>query len=402
MDELDLLARSLPDAPPPSAEVVERARARLSAAQHEPTRRSVRFGPVRPSARFDATLPSLKFRPVRRRFGWALGTAVVTIAVVMAVVTLVSNMTAVPAPVLVPPRGNDALRQLADRVAKLPDDSGAYWRRSLVDDGLTRVRAGGETFNAIFSTRLELWQPRDPGDTFQNQIEDLGLRPATPADERAWRAAGSPAKVQRVCTPGTQAGDCPKLAMKSKNPDCRYTRTVQPDGLLGDRRVGEVTVAELAALPTDDRGLREWVRGRWAAMGRKVKQTDDEVLARSRFLLEMPIRPAARAAVLRLLADLPTTDVRGRATDPLGRAGLEVDLVKGKRSFREFGKDDEVTEDHTTILDLRTGVILADVTAAGESTEGLPKGTIVDYMASTSESGWTDDRPQRPRDCRHG
>ncbi|WP_433435592.1 hypothetical protein [Nonomuraea sp. CA-141351] len=380
MDELDLLARSLPDAPPPSAEVVERARARLFAAQHEPTR------------------PSMKFGPVRRRFGWGwtLGTAVVTIAVVMAVVTLVSNMTAVPAPVLVPTRGNDALRQLADQVAKLPDDTGAYWRKSLMDEGLTRVRAGGRTFNALDSTRTEWWAPRDPKDPVQTRREETGLRPATPADERAWRAAGSPAKVQRVCTPGTRAADCPKVQMSSKRLDCQYQRAVEPDGVLGDRRLGDLTMAELAALPADDKGLREWVRAHW----RLAKETDEEVLARSRHLLEMAIRPPARAAVLRLLADLPATSVRGRSTDPLGRPGLEVDFDKGNPYFAEFGKDDEVTEDHTTVLDLRTGVILADVTAAGESTEGLPKGTIMYYTAWAPESGWTDDRPERPRGCR--
>ncbi|MFI7639061.1 hypothetical protein [Nonomuraea sp. NPDC049400] len=384
MDELDLLARSLPDAPPPSAEVVERARARLAAAQHEPTR------------------PSLRFGPARRRFGWGwtLGTAVVTIAVVMAVVTLVSNMTAVPAPVLVPPaRGNDALRRLADQVAKLPDDSGAYWRKSLAGDYLVRVRAGGETFNALGTLRSEFWVPHDPKDPVQTQHEESGLRPATPEDERTWRAAGSPAKVQRVCTPGTRAADCPKVPMGSKRVDCQYTRAVEPDGVLGDRRFGDLTMAELAALPTDDRGLRTWVRAHWD-LRRPGKQTDDEVLPRSRHLLEMAIRPAARAAVLRLLADLPTTTVRGRAADPLGRPGLEVDFIKGNPSFAEFGKDDEVTEDHTTILDLRTGMILADVTAAGESTEGLPKGAVMRHTAWVPGSGWTDDRPEQPRGCR--
>lgn len=142
MDELSLLARSLPDAPPPSAEVVEKARARLSAAQH---------GPVRP-------------RRVNRRgvvWGWTLGAAAATVAIVMAVVTLVPNVTTAPTPMLVPADGNDALLRLADQVAKLPEEGGAYWRRPLLNNGLVRVRAGGKTFNVLYSSRIDLWQPRD-------------------------------------------------------------------------------------------------------------------------------------------------------------------------------------------------------------------------------------------------
>ncbi|MEU1388022.1 MULTISPECIES: hypothetical protein [unclassified Nonomuraea] len=114
----------------------------------------------------------------------------------------------------------------------------------------------------------------------------------------------------------------------------------------------------------------------------------------------MPLRPAVRATVLRLLADLPTTDVRGVIRDPLSREGLAVDFDKGKRYFMEFGTDDEVTEDHTTVLDPATGEILAEVTKAGEDTVGLSKGQTVNSQTWTPTTGWTDDRPQRPQNCR--
>ncbi|HUR09486.1 MAG TPA: hypothetical protein VM347_43590 [Nonomuraea sp.] len=56
---------------------------------------------------------------------------------------------------------------------------------------------------------------------------------------------------------------------------------------------------------------------------------------------------------------------------------------------------------YTTILDPRTGTVLAvDVAIAVESTEGLAKGTFMDYQAWAPEAGWTSERPQRPRGCR--
>lgn len=383
MDELSLLASALPDAPPPSAEVVEKARLRLAAAQREPVR------PGRANRRGLA-------------WGWTLGAAATTIAVVMAVVTLVSNVTAVPAPVLAPAGGNDALLRLADQVAKLPDQRGDYWRRPLLNNDLIRVRAGGETFNVLSSSRIDLWQPRDPGDPVQVEQRQQFVRPATAADERAWRAAGSPVAVQRVCTPRTPAGDCAKIRLRSKPSQCVYQRATEPGGVLGDSRLGELTLADLAALPSDAEQLREKLRTYWKARKDNTpKDTFEAFLPLAAALLELPTKPAVRAAALRLLAGLPTTKVHGSITDPLGRPGIHVTFFKSKSVTVEFGTDDVVAQLYTTILDPHTGTVLAtDVEIAAESTEGLAKGTIIHYQAWAPEAGWTSERPERPRGCR--
>ncbi|GAA4513750.1 CU044_5270 family protein [Nonomuraea ferruginea] len=383
MDELSLLARALPDAPPPSAEVVEKARARLAAAQHKPVR----------SGRAD-----------RRglAWGWALGAATATVAVVMAVVTLASNGTAVPPPVLVPAGANDALLRLADQVAKLPDEDGDYWRRPLLNNGLMRVRAGGETFNVLSSSRIDLWQPRDPGDPVQVEQRQQFVRPATEADERAWQAAGSPRTVQRVCAPGTRAGDCAKVRLRAKPSQCMYTRAAEPGGVLGDSRLAELTLADLAALPGDAEQLREKLRTYWKArQDGPSKDSFEEFLSTSSALLELPVQPSVRAAALRLLAGLPTTKVLGSITDPLGRPGIEVTFMKSEGFVRQFGTGDEVAERYSTILDPRTGTVLtANAAIAVESSAGLAKGTFINYQAWAPESGWTGERPERPHGCR--
>ncbi|MET7459195.1 hypothetical protein [Nonomuraea sp. NPDC005501] len=386
MDELNLLARSLPDAPPPRAEVVEKARARLAAARKEP---------VRPRQAGRAGWRG-------RTWGWTLGTAAATVAVVMAVVALVANLTTAPAPppVLAPDAGAGALLRLADRVAGLPDDSDAYWRRPLLDNGLIRVRAGDRTFNVLYSDRIDLWQPRDPGDPVQAEQRKMFVRPATPADERAWRAAGSPTTLKRVCAPG--ADECVKVRLRSKPSDCLYTRAAEPGGMYGDRRLGELTVADLAALPDDAIRLREVLRTRWEGREDRMGPVSfEEFLPRAGYLLEMPVRPSVRAAALRLLAGLPTTKVIGPAVDPLGREGLAVTFGKSEGFFMEFGAEDELPEVHATILDPRTGTVLAHTTAAGRSTEGAAKGTMMYYQAWAPEAGWTGERPERPRACRH-
>ncbi|MER6950934.1 CU044_5270 family protein [Nonomuraea sp. NPDC000554] len=375
MDEFDLLARSLPKTSPPSPEVVDRAHTRLLVIMHEPVRR------------------------VRRRhvsWGW---TAVATVAVITAVIALVSVLTPAPAPVIVPARGNDALLGLADDVARLPDQTSAYWRRPLLNGALIRVKAEKETFNVLSVSRVDLWQPRDPRNPVQARSREEYVRPATPADERSWRAAGSPSVVQQVCSPGRPAKDCRKERVSSEPTECVYTRAVEPGGVFGDRRLGDLTLADLAALPADVDGLREKLRGYWQADA--DSQSFEEFLSGSGALLEMPVSPAVRAATLRLLAGLPTTKVGGTITDPLGRPGLAVTFIKSEGFTTEFGADDEVAERYTTILDPRTGTVLASAAAiADESTEGLAKGTYLDFTAWASEAGWTNDRPGRPRSCR--
>ncbi|MGA4990749.1 hypothetical protein [Nonomuraea bangladeshensis] len=75
MDEITLLAQAIPDEPPPSAETVARARARLATRQGATRRARPRWG-----------------------WGWTAGAALATAAVVTAVVMAVSNLTVVTGP----------------------------------------------------------------------------------------------------------------------------------------------------------------------------------------------------------------------------------------------------------------------------------------------------------------
>ncbi|MEW9528346.1 hypothetical protein [Microbispora sp. NPDC049125] len=93
MDEITLLAQAVPDVPPPSAETVARARARLAAQQ----------APVRHPR-------------TRRHWGWTAGAAVATAVVVMTVVMLVSNLAGVSEPA--PPLASSPAFEQAPRVYK--------------------------------------------------------------------------------------------------------------------------------------------------------------------------------------------------------------------------------------------------------------------------------------------
>lgn len=373
MDELDLLARALPDAPAPSPEVVARARARLAGA---PATSGVRR---------------------RRAWGWTLGAALATATVVMMVVTLVSNLAAAPAPVLVrPPKGNQALLDLADRVERRPQESGAYWREVWIDGD--RVPAGEYTLR-VTSTRT-VWYPRDTADPVLLEKRGPSARPATAADERAWRAAGSPGKVKPDCPKGNPADVCRPLPITDDPQGCTYGWRVDPKGQLGNTSVANLTLADLDALPADQAGLRTKLRTYhqiWYDQG--FKQSFEEFLPTTANLLTMPLRPRVRAALLRLLAGLPTTKVYGEGTDPTGRKGLSVSFYKAGETYYLGRVSRPMPAYHRQFLDQDTGMMQAHATYAGQARQGLRKDDVFGYRASGVAAGWTDERPARPRNC---
>ncbi|MFG6195045.1 CU044_5270 family protein [Nonomuraea sp. JJY05] len=352
MDELDLLARALPDAPPPSPEVVARARARLAAG---------------------------RTRSRTRVWVWALGAAMATAAVVTAI-TVLAGVVSAPAPVLVQPR-NAELLQLADRVERLPDQRGAYWREVMITGD--RVSAGG--YKLRTRQRIERRVPLNTAERSTIVSYAPTALPASSADERAWRAAGAPARVRPRCAKGNPADECRPVRITDRLYDCGWSE--RGDAQVGDSSVASFTLADLAAIPADRNGLlaklREYHRV-WGSRG--FDEPFEEFLPIAGNLLHMPIRPQLRAAILRLLAELPGTKVHGMATDPLGRQALSVTFT------RDMGSP-AYTND---LLDPRTGAELARVGYA----PGSSGGDLLIYTVWAPETGWTTQRPPLPKSCK--
>ncbi|WP_186403860.1 CU044_5270 family protein [[Actinomadura] parvosata] len=372
MDEFDLLARCFPTTPP-SPEVAERAHARLTAVMSEPSGR------------------------LRRRQALWPWTVAATAGIITAVIALIASLTpaprpaarqatgTVPPPSLTPADANKTLLRIADSVAQRanqPNRTGAYWRLQQLSDTLMRVKAGKRTFNILAGYRYNLWLPIDQRNSAQVLRYEY-VRPATPADEQIWRAAGSPLMVHRI---GCLIKNCPLMRVTNAPWDCVYERPPK-------RPFSNLTFEDLAALPADLDELRKAMREFWQADN---GQSFGFFVSR---LLNAPISPAVRATALRLLAELPTTEVGEQIIDPLGRPGLTVSFNKSEEFSNRFGTDDAVRQRYITILDPRTGILLTDFASiATESADGLARDTYVQYNA-LEEMGWTNNKSE-PQDCR--
>ncbi|GAA2298635.1 hypothetical protein GCM10010149_54290 [Nonomuraea roseoviolacea subsp. roseoviolacea] len=367
MDELDLLDRALPGARPPSPEVIARARARLAGPGHFPAR--------------------------RRTWMWMVTAAAATAAIVTLVASLVAQLAPAP-PAAVAPKRNQALYDLADRIGKLPATSGPYWRSVSVFGAYGR--AGGFTYRA--TTRLEVWQSRGPADPrLMMTWYGPAARPATPADERAWRDAGSPRRI-KPCGKGER---CRYVTFTDQPQQCTYSWDPSEGGALANRSVGTITMAELAAFPADQNALRDKLRTYhqiWYRNG--FKQSFEEFLPTAANLLSEPLRPDQRAALIRLLAGLRSTKVAGTVTDPLGRPALSVDLGVSAGTYSFPGEPrTEVPVEQRTLLDPGTGAALGTVIHASRTVAWATKGDLVAYNATAPESGWTTQRPAPPKGC---
>ncbi|SNS91715.1 hypothetical protein SAMN05216276_101989 [Streptosporangium subroseum] len=390
MDEITLLESSLPDAPPPAPEVVARARARLAA--HEVRRRP--------------------------RHTWALiiGAATATAAVVTAAALAATLLAHAPAPVSTPvsasasptPRsGTRLLLELADRVERLPVETGAYWRtRTLSREPLPM---GPASARYLIASTLDMreWAPAKPGAHSVQEIRSTGYEPLTSRDERIWREQGSPKqwKVPAGCTP-PKPSVCEQTITGGGRTPPGFMFGVSAKGLILDHSVSSFTLADLAALPADPALLRKRLAGYHAAQVKRgikalSKDSFEEFLVEAvPDMLGLPVRPAVRATLLRMYAELPGGVAVRETVDSLGRSALAVDLRDNElreTTQLEFGGHD-VPVTHETLLDSLTGRRIGARYLTVRVEDGFPKGTaLIDN--TVSEVGWTDERPVLPPGC---
>ncbi len=198
----------------------------------------------------------------------------------------------------------------------------------------------------------------------------LGAAPATPADEAAWRRAGSPSSWN-TGPADTQEGKDRILSSKPGEATFFELR----DG--ADRYLAlglNATLDDVLALPSTSDELR--ARLLKVASGTAPDASQVSALAQisSGLLSDTPALPKVRAATYRLLAGLPGATVKHNVVDLAGRTGTAVGF-----SFPAYQLKLQL------IIDPRTGKLLSSSHTGGKNGDN----TVL-------LSGWTDDTPQAP------
>ncbi|MEV4114995.1 hypothetical protein [Nonomuraea sp. NPDC049695] len=293
------------------------------------------------------------------------------------------------------------LDEVAERAAAQPDASGRYWHAAGSVLGEKVIGPARHPYRIKTRVGTSRWVPRDPARSLVLAQRGLPSVPASPADEETWRRAGAPG----LCGDDTDCGNDTAplgrtryLFMPAGWPFHEEGLTLEVDELLElPQEPGALKERLLSFLPAYSRGMAEWPA---PPAGASLPGKDSWLLGLSLDLLQYgPVRPATRAALYRMVADLPGTRALGRVRDGEGRWGLAVGwtrpLADGQVEQRLV-----VDEADGDLLSVQNVVAKAWTYGPPGTTglAGLPAGTVYQELVH-DKPGWTDVPPPLPASC---
>ncbi|WP_331754093.1 CU044_5270 family protein (plasmid) [Streptomyces sp. NBC_00012] len=290
-------------------------------------------------------------------------------------------------------------------VEKTEATSGAYWYQEERIGVLRRIPGKDYTLDVRQESKTWLTKGTGKRDRRWTLHIDAGARPATPADEKAWRADGSPKRWDL-----TDYDQARRDTQRERNKHGRkddMSPEPQPeivtwDGegeVAGDAPGGgadtvsagaEIGLAELESLPTDPERLRERLEQIVDEQYNAPQHILQELLGQTaeNLAVELPVSPQLRAAAYRVRALLPGVRDIGEVTDRSGRPGYAVEI----RSLRPG-----VEYKRRLIFDKETGLPLSEELYATSARDGHRSGELADYTILTAMR-WTDQAPPFDKD----
>jgi hypothetical protein len=284
--------------------------------------------------------------------------------------------------------GRDVLLTAARRAEAAPA-TGRYWHVSTRSGTVMQAGGGAGAYLVELRSQGDQWLAAAPADPGKMLARPLGAAPLTPADEAAWRRAGSPAQVV-VTIPGggKQVPFDTRPGVTAVKPLTLDDATAVLD--LGGR---ELSAGALRRLPDTVPALEAYLL-EIRASGDPAQADGDAPATRDEWLFEVaselvaaPVAPAVRSAAFGVTAGLPGVHALGRVTDPEGRSGVGVGMTQ---HMGQAG-----TWERQLVLDSSTGLLLAAqeiVLEPGPADPWAVPGTRISYETILA-AGWTNDTP---------
>ncbi|GAA3217066.1 hypothetical protein [Actinocorallia longicatena] len=307
--------------------------------------------------------PALRPRPRRARAVVSgLLAAAVTAAVVVAVVR-----SDPPGPALPPPKRPAVdVDAVIAATARLPEERGAFWYERYV------VAYGGTHDGFDFaegSSEQVLWSSdRRRGISTRS----LAALPLTVSDVAVWKRAGAPTAIP-VKSDGLHLEKMRTGAWR----DLSRKRSCGACFSVGTRKLARPQIAGLPADPDAlaKRFFEDWLYTPAARFDRALTMLND------------PVTPRVRAALIELARSQPGAYEVAGTTDPFGRPGTALVMEEGGPA--------DLRIRHESFLDPATGRLLATrstVVRRQRKPGSRPVGSLIGVTASVF-SGWVDELP---------
>ena len=237
-----------------------------------------------------------------------------------------------------PVSARQVLLTAAEHVSAGPA-SGNYWRVRLVGGYTFPAGTTAHPYDITVTTSADQWNPRTPGVKEWAIFQDLGARPATPADTAAWRAAGSPKSWHSGLSARQKSGWLGGFPVQwmdtlaaTTSPSPATASSTVSDGTVGyvEGDLPGLNAAQFSAVPSSEPAIAKILGGYYAQLRycaqnpRKCSTKNQVIWAEAVMLLQNPVSPQVRAATFRVMAGLPGVRTLGLMTDPLGRTGYAL------------------------------------------------------------------------------
>jgi len=386
MDELQAVRELFAKPAPPRPQVITSARARLK-------------GPT----------------PPRRRIWLRAAVPAVAVAAAASVATAI----AVQAPQTGPgihqngpgasPAARSILLAAARTVADTPAPAaGRYWQTMNVIANIITVGPAGRHYLIVEKVAAQQWTARKaPGQTY-SLSQALAVQPASPRDRAAWRHDGSPTtwnidQEDSLADPHGYTSGFGRNITAGRGKLMGMSVFATGTGKTFAFGHTLLSARELQALPASPARLKALI------LHESTAGADWYVFQVAPSLLTMPVTPAVRAALYRMLAGLPGVQSQGQVKDPAGQPGAAVALTGRFRHCGGYGQQvpagdrtgyrfSSCTVQQRLIIDMHTGLPLAQelryLKLPAGQTWSAPGG-LFSYQLFRS-ARWTNAAPPHP------
>ncbi|MET7463722.1 hypothetical protein [Nonomuraea sp. NPDC005501] len=262
-----------------------------------------------------------------------------------------------------------------------------YWHTRILSTTTHPWQFGSRSnrYSLVQQQIVESWTATD-GKSWYGYRE-LGTRPKSAADKKAWQRDGAPTewsksidgKTMKLSTEPSEG----RVGLVPNRTD-PTGRNRTPYELAGQR----LTYDEVQRLPADPNGLKDWLT-KAARTGRIPEGSIGSWVTGTlpHILYTLPAPKQVRSAAYRALLTMPGVRSAGNAKDTLGRSGTTVLIDTTTR------QTNNVISSHTRlIVDTSTMVLLSQHQTM--SANGKP--SVKSSNETMVEVGWTDSQPTVP------
>lgn len=347
---------------------------------------------------------TVKVRRVLRPM-WGLGLVGAAAAAALVVATTATSpgdggkgdggKAAVPSPArsLVKLNARSVLLTAAESAKRQPISHGKYWHSQVQFAALEQVGPANNQYAVLNRYQHDNWDPASPKVEGWFKSSSLGTRPATPADEAAWRRDGSPSAWSTQPKPAMKGAPPKRFELKADPKDESFAHSTGKAGDAPDAL--NVTNRELEHAGANPARLRALILSHPLGEAYDGHNSDIELFEESaNFLLYRPLKPGIRSALYRMLAEIKGVSAVDGVQDPAGRTGTALRM-------RRNGPDG-LSEIHF-IVDRATGAGLAKeihYLKGKDDKAWLKPGDR--WYSETVTSEWVNTLPPMPRAPRGG